>query len=126
MSGPTNSHARCKRALELMLASRGDPLVEVDRALADDPQFVLAHCLRAALIVRADQDGARSKLAASVTAIETICSDLDDPARRHASAARAWLEGDQNLAVEHYGAILIDRPRDIVALAVAHALDFRL
>ena len=121
-----DSHARCKRVLELMLASRGDPLVEVDRELADDPQFVWAHCLRAALIVRADQGGARSKLAASVTAIETICSDIDTPARRHASAARAWLEGDQNLAAEHYGAILIDRPRDIVALAVAHALDFRL
>lgn len=121
-----DSLARCKRAVELMLTSRGNPSVEVDRVLADDPQFVFAHCLRAAIIVRGDHDAARSKLVASVTAIETNCSDIDDPARRHASAARAWLEGDQALAVERYGAILIDRPRDILALAVAHALDFRL
>src|SRR5262249_4867100 len=45
---------------------------------------------------------------------------------RHAAAARAWLAGNQTLAVERYGAIVIDWPRDIVALAVAHALDFRL
>jgi hypothetical protein len=51
---------------------------------------------------------------------------VDDPARRHAAAARAWLEGDQALTVERYGTILIDRPRDILTLAVAHAIDFRL
>jgi hypothetical protein len=28
--------------------------------------------------------------------------------------------------VEHYGAIVINWPRDILALVVAHALDFRL
>src|SRR5262249_698001 len=121
-----DSHTRCNRVLELMLTSRGDPLIEIDCVLADDPQFVFAHCLRAAIIVRGDHDAARSKLAASVTAIETTCSDMDDPARRHASAARAWLEGDQALAVERYGEIAIDQPRDILALAVAHAIDFRL
>lgn len=121
-----DSLARCKHALELMLTNRGNPSVEVDRVLADDPQFVFGHCLRAALIVRTNDDAARFKLAASVTAIETECQDIDDPARRHASAARAWLDGDQVLALERYGAILIDWPRDILALAVAHALDFRV
>jgi hypothetical protein len=62
----------------------------------------------------------------SVTAIETICQDVDDRARRHASAARAWLDGNHVLSVERYGAIVVDFPRDILALVVAHALDFRL
>jgi hypothetical protein len=82
--------------------------------------------LRAALIVRADDNNARSKVAASVATIETACSDKDDPARRHAAAARAWLDGDPALTVERYDAIVIDWPRDILALVVAHALDFRL
>src|SRR5262249_45324947 len=82
--------------------------------------------LRAAIIVRADDIAARSKLFASVTALETMCPDLDDPARRHAAAARAWLDGDEALAVERYGAIVIDWPRDILALVTTHALDFRL
>ena len=87
---------------------------------------MFGHCLRAALIVCADAAGARSSLAASVAAIEAACPDVHDPARRHASAARAWLEGDPALAVERYGAIVTDRPRDILALVVAHTLDFHL
>ena len=122
----TDSLPRCEHALELLLTHRGNPSVEVERVLADDPQCVFGHCLRAALIVRADDDAARSTLAASVAAIETACPDMDEPARRHAAAARAWLEGDPALAVERYGAIVIDWPRDILALVVAHALDFRL
>jgi tetratricopeptide (TPR) repeat protein len=121
-----NSLLRCDRALEDLLKNRGKPSHDVDHVLADDPQFIHGHCLRAAIIVRADDIAARSKLVESLMALETMCPDVDDPARRHAAAARAWLGGDQALAVERYGAILIDRPRDILALAVAHAIDFRL
>jgi hypothetical protein len=46
--------ARCEHALELLLTHRGNPSVEIDRVLADDPQCVFGHCLRAASIVRAD------------------------------------------------------------------------
>jgi tetratricopeptide (TPR) repeat protein len=117
---------RCEHVLELLLTHRGKPLAEVDRVLADDPRCVFGHCLRAALIVCADAAAARSSLAASVVAIEVACPDMHDPARRHAAAARAWLEGDPALAVERYGAIIIDWPRDILALVVAHTLDFHL
>ena len=122
----TDSFRRCEQALEELLTSRGNPAQDVDSVLADHPEFVFGHCLRAGLIVRADDAGARPKLLESVGVIETICADVDNPARRHAAAAGAWLDGDQALALERYGAILIDRPRDILALAIAHALDFRL
>lgn len=115
-----------RSALDLMLTSRGEAAREIERVLADDPGNVFAHCLRAGLIVRADAAAAGPMLAASVAAIEAARPDLDDPARRHAAAARAWLDGDQALAAERYGAIVVDRPRDALALMVAHALDFRL
>src|SRR5262245_62820422 len=122
----THSLLRRDRVLEDLLTNRGNPFHDVNLVLADDPQFILGHCLRAAIIVRADDIAARSKLVASVTALETMCQDVADPARRHAAAARAWLDGDEVLAVERYGAIVIDWPRDILALIAAHALDFRL
>jgi hypothetical protein len=115
----TESLPRCEHALELLLTHRGNPSAEVDRVLANDPQCVFAHCLRTALIVCADEVAARSSLAAA--AIEAACPDVHDPARRHAAAARAWLKGGAALAVEHYGAIVINWPRDILALVVAHA-----
>jgi hypothetical protein len=95
----TQSPPRWEHALELLLTHRGNPSAEVDRVLADDPQCVFAYCLNAALIVCADAAASRSSLAASVAAIEAMCPDRHDPARRHAAAARAWLEGDAALAV---------------------------
>ena len=122
----SNSLQRCESALDMLLTQRGDALAEVERVLANDPESVFGHCLRAALIVRAESGAPRSALAASIAAIEAACPDTNDPARRHASAARAWLEGDSVHAVALYGALLTDRPHDVLALAVAHALDFHL
>src|SRR5262249_4413004 len=124
--GPSDSLQRCEHALELLVTQRGNPADEVERVLADDPQCLFGHCLRAALIVRTDDSGQSCKLASSIATIEAICQDSNNPARRHAGAARAWLEGDRAIAIERYGAIIIDWPRDILALVVANALDFHL
>src|SRR5262249_30243462 len=122
----SESLLRCDRALEDLLANRGTPARDVDQVLANDPQFILGHCLRAATIVRTDDIAARSKLVASVTMLEAMCPDAGDPASRHAAAARAWLDGDQALAGERYGSIVVGWPRDILALVAAHALDYRM
>ena len=121
-----NNLQRRERALDMLLTQRGDAIAEVERLLTDDPESVFGHCLRAALIVRADSAASRSALAASIAAIEVACSDNDDPTRHHAVAARAWLDGDPAGAAALYGAILIDWPHDVLALAAAHALDFHL
>jgi tetratricopeptide (TPR) repeat protein len=131
-AGPTTagpdikSRPKLEYALELLLTHRGNPSAEVERVLTEDPENVFGHCLRAAIIVCTDAVAARPSLAASVAAIEAACTDAQNPARRHAAAARAWFDRDPALAAERYGAILIDWPRDALALVVAHALDFRL
>src|SRR5215467_5903111 len=84
----TDSQHRCERALDMLLTQRGDAFAEVERVLADDPGCVFGHCLRAALIVRAESAALRSALAASIAAIEAACPDAGNPARRHALAAR--------------------------------------
>jgi hypothetical protein len=116
----------CEPIFEDFLAGRGDPSGELDRVLDQNPELLFGHCLRAAIIVRGDDVAARSRLVKCIAAIEEGYGHVDDWARRHASAARAWLDGDQGLAVERYGAIVVDFPRDLVALVVANALDFRL
>lgn len=111
-------------ALAMLLAHRGDAAAAVDRALADDPDDLSGHCLRAAIIVCGDRYGERGKLAASIAAMDAGCADMR--VRRHAAAAQAWLAGDPAGALDRYGAIVRDCPHDVVALAAAHALDFRL
>jgi tetratricopeptide (TPR) repeat protein len=116
----------CERALHMFLTQRGDAFAEIERVLADDAASVFGHCLRAALIVRAESGVPRSALAASVAAIEAACPDTNDPARYHARAARTWLQGDSVHAVALYDAILTVHPHDVLALATANALDFHL
>ena len=114
-----------EHVLELLLRNRGTPFAEIERVLADHPQNVFGHCLRAAIIVRSDDTTARSRLAMSIAALQAMCLDANDPACRHAAAAHAWLQADLALAAERYDAIVRDFPRDILAIVVAHALDFR-
>ena len=123
---PWDSRAEWQHALNLLLAHRRAAAIVVDQLLADDPGCVFGHCLRAALSVRADDTSAREKLNASIAAIMKACTDPSRQAHRHADAARAWLTGNSARAAELYGAIVIDWPRDILALLAAHALDFRL
>jgi tetratricopeptide (TPR) repeat protein len=122
----TDTRQRCEHALKMLLTQHGDPLIEVEQILADDPRCVFGHCLRTALIVRDDKAAQQSMVGASVAAIEAACPEIDHPARRHAAAARAWLDGNSDLAVALYSGVLDDWPHDILALAVAHALDFHL
>src|SRR5262249_10224005 len=76
----TDSQRRGERALDMLLTQRGDASAEVERLLADDPGCVFGHCLRAALIVRAESAASRSALGASIAAIETARPDASDPA----------------------------------------------
>src|SRR6516164_6122448 len=104
----TNTRQRCEHALKMLLTQRGDPFIEVEQILADDPGCLFGHCLRTALVVRDDNTARRSVVAASVATIEAACPDINHPARRHATAARAWLEGNSALAVALYSSALID------------------
>lgn len=126
LAGDLDTLRRCERVLLLMHTHRGNPLADIEEMLAADPDCVPAHCLRAAYIVAGGDVGSRAALAASVTAMESEHRDVGALVRRHADAARAWLEGGAAVALDRYGAIVIDEPRDILALVVAHALDFRL
>ncbi len=113
-------------ALASLHGTRGDAAARNDAALAHDPQLVAAHCLRAATLVLAGGAASLAPLAAALDELDALGSRANDRERRHAAAARAWLDGDTNLALARYGAIVVEYPRDSLALQVAHALDFRL
>jgi len=116
--------AAAERALEALLGSRGDVGRHVDEALRCDPQCVLATCIRvAARLLRGTDEIDALRRALAIANIPAYANDRE---RRHVSALRAWLAGDRHEARARYGALLIDYPRDILALHVAHALDFRL
>src|SRR5262249_39919101 len=124
--GLSATERRFAPVLDAFLTGCGNPSREIDRLIAENPQAAFGHCLRLASIVRGDGAYAKLRALESIAAIEKICPEMDHHARRHAAAAQAWIDGNQLLALERYDAIVADVPRDVLALAIAHALDFRL
>ena len=117
--------AALERATTLTASYFVDPLAEIDRALAEDPDFAMGHGLRVALAVMSTERSTLPMLADSLAAIDRS-RGANARERAHAAAGRAWLEGDFRRAVDLYGDILLDHPRDLIALQAAHIGDFLL
>ena len=107
----------------------GDPLASLDVALAEDPDFAMAHALRADLAVMSSEQGALPLIRQGIEAVERISNRATRRERAHLAAARAWMEGDFRRSVEIYNAIGLARLRDgqrrarcvvVAALAKGH------
>ena len=103
-----------------------DPLAEIEAALAEDPGFVMGHCLRGTLMALATEKAAEAPLRQSVEAAEALRAGANERERGHIAALRAWLDGDFAAAVESWGRVAEAYPRDGLALQAAHIGDFYL
>jgi len=117
---------RYETAAQLLHGYYGDPLAAIDRALEEDPEFIMGHCLRAGLMVMSTEKGAEPMLQKSVRAAQGLVHRANARERGHIAAAEAWLNGNFERSNRLYGDILLDYPRDTLALQIAHVGDFFL
>src|SRR5262245_43930470 len=115
-----------ERAADLFLSFFNDPFATIDSALAEDPEFVMGLCLRAALIISTTDRNFDSELQSTVDRLEALADKANDRERQHIAAARAWLDGNYEESITRYGRILEDYPLDGLALQIAHLGDFLL
>jgi tetratricopeptide (TPR) repeat protein len=115
-----------ERALRQFQGYEGDPVATIDDTLREDPSFILGHCLRAALHILATEKAAVREVSRSVAAAEALAGTATGRERGHIAAVRAWLDGDFERAVCHWEGVLLDHPRDALALQAAHLSDFYL
>ncbi|HEY8538687.1 MAG TPA: tetratricopeptide repeat protein [Steroidobacteraceae bacterium] len=115
-----------EQAVDLLASYFLDPLEVIEEMLNQEPSFAAAHCVRAALAVGATDRSLVPMLKESVAAVEALGKRANDRERAHIAAARKWLEGDFEGSVRAYGNILLDYPRDLLALQAAHLGDFYL
>lgn len=120
------SLAAYERAADELHRYSGNPLATIDAALAEDPGFVLGHCLKAALAVGATERPLEPMLREAVEAAEALAAGATARERAHAAAARAWLERDFDGALDRYARLAIDHPRDMLAIQIAHVVAFYL
>ena len=117
---------RFETALDLTASYFIDPLATITAAIEHEPSCAIAHCLRAALGVMSTERGAMPMIAESVAVIEAPETRANARERMHAAAARTWLEGNFARAVQLYGDIVVEYPRDLLAVQTAHVGDFFL
>jgi hypothetical protein len=115
-----------EQAIEKLHAYQADPLADIDAVLIDHPGFVMAHVLRAGMLATTTDRAFEPEFRKSVEAAEALGSGANERERGYIAAARAWLDGDLERAVERWGRIAIAWPRDSLAIQLAHVGDFFL
>ena len=113
-----------ERALRAFQTYRGDPLQPLDEAIAIDPGFAAAYAAKALVLCtffeRRFMRDATATLAAGRAALERASPRERGLARAAAEIARGhWHSGVQ--ALEQ---VLAEHPRVLLALQVAHLMDF--
>jgi tetratricopeptide (TPR) repeat protein len=115
-----NSIERYEAAVDLLLGFFNDPLVVIDAALAEDPDFVMGHAFKAGLLTTFAEKSVEADLVASIEAAEALAGKANARERMHIAAARAWAEGDFTRSGRLYGEIVLAYPRDIFAIQISH------
>ena len=102
----------------------GDPFATLDAALADSPQFVVGHLFRALAMYTMTEKALLPEVARSLDAALALQAGANDRERMLTTATRRLLDGEWNagcLALDH---VLVDHPRDALALQAGHLMDF--
>lgn len=112
------------RAIESFAAYRSDALAVVDDVVAEHPDLVIAHALRAGMLATATDKAFEADIRKSVAAAEALLATANERERGHVAACRAWLDGDFERGLELWGRVAIAWPRDLLAIQLAHLGDF--
>ncbi|OUM03634.1 tetratricopeptide repeat protein [Variovorax sp. JS1663] len=121
-----SSLAAYDRALELFHGYRLDPIAVLMPALERDPGFVSGHLLMAGMVLGACDGSLLGMAKASVDAAAAHAAKANAREKSLIGALGAWSGGDMLRGNQLLGRHLVDHPRDLFALQIAHAGDLFL
>ncbi len=125
-SSDETATAHYDRALDHLLHFRPAVGDEVSAALDVDPEMPMAHVFSAylGLLGTEPADAAAAREVFVTWRSEIDETMLNEREQRHVQAAQAWLDGDLRGAGRLLGVLSVAFPRDALALAVGHQIDF--
>jgi len=113
-----------ERALQAFHTYRGDPIAPLDEAIALDAGFAAAYATKALILATFFE---RRFMRDALATLEQGRAALERATPREkalAAAARRLAVGEWHDGVRALESVLVEYPRDIVALQVAHLMDF--
>lgn len=118
--------ARYDRAVDALLRFRPELALHAAVAVAEDPRFVMGRVLQAYVGMLGTEGEAAARARRSFAEFRRTLDlePLPERERRHVDAAATWLAGDYLGAGTKLGDLVRTFPRDVLALAVGHQIDF--
>ena len=113
-----------ERSLVALRTYRGDPIAPIDEALAIAPDFAAAHAAKALILMTFFERRFSRDAMAALDAGAAAIAAANPREQAQAAAARRLALGDWVAGAAALDRILVDHPRDILALQVAHLVDF--
>ncbi len=128
---PTSSTNRAAldvfdEAVAEFLGFTGDPVAPIKGALKEDQGFVLGHCLFAHLLVTATEKAMLPPVEKTLQTLAGLAGSANARERGHIAAIQAWHDGELAKAADILTQVMLDHPRDAMALQIAHLTDFFL
>jgi tetratricopeptide (TPR) repeat protein len=113
------------RAVEHYLKYHADTMNLVNGALAADPEFAFAHCLKGTLLLGGANPAHRPLIEACLTAAEVGAATATPREQRHIAAFAAYRRSAYEEAFAIWRALLDADPTDLFALRVSNVTAFR-
>ncbi|HEY8244204.1 MAG TPA: tetratricopeptide repeat protein [Casimicrobiaceae bacterium] len=123
-SGSAEAIALYESAIGQLQSFVGDPIATIDRALVASPEFVVGHAFKALALATFSERQFAPAIADAVALARRHGAKANARERGLVAAAQHLSNGTWNDACVALDAVLVDHPRDALALQVAHLMDF--
>ena len=102
----------------------GDPLATMQQALQADPEFALAHLFNAFAMYTATEQRYLPAVHEAIAKAAALRAKMNSRERDLLDAAELLVDGKWREASRAFDSILIEHPRDTLAMQTAHLMDF--
>jgi hypothetical protein len=125
-SGSTVAQARdaVEKAVWRMMSFYDTPLADLDTAIAADPGWALPHVMKAGFLLSLTEASRVAEAGALLDHAGTLGRAAPWREQAHLHAVRAVHGGQWHTACRRWDELLIEQPRDALALQWAHLWDF--
>jgi tetratricopeptide (TPR) repeat protein len=102
----------------------GDPTETLGQTLEADPEFVMAHIFIASALLTMTERQYLPMIREHIEQAEALADKANAREKLLTHAARQWMEGEWSQASLTWDQVLVDYPRDALALQLGHLTDF--
>ena len=113
-----------ERALWRMMSFYDVPIADLDAAIAADPGWAMPHVMKAGFLLSLTEPALVAEAAGHLAEAQARSSQATARERAHLEAVQQLLEGRWNGACRTWDELLVEHPRDALALQWAQLWDF--